>query len=160
VIHKRLRLAGPLRKLLDVSDVEQEVWEYFFVHVLGTHRFKRPQQLWAYLGQVAAHRVLVAQRRYLQSQKRDLRREQPLEATEGEVPAPLLAPMPSPEQMASARDLWQRLLRGRRLWERQALCLLRDLYTHDEVASATGVSSKAIQRLVQTLRQELAVFMS
>jgi RNA polymerase sigma-70 factor (ECF subfamily) len=149
----RRRLSGPLRRVFDSTDFLQETWKDFYAKALDK-RFACPGQLLAFLASMAEVRLLQAQRRYLDSAKRDLRRQQPLEDSDADREQGPVTHQQTPDQIASARDECDHLLHGLAPEYQQALLMLRDGYTYQEIAELLGLNEKTVRRLLERLRHK------
>lgn len=148
----RRRLHHRLRRLFDPEDFSQEVWASFFSMPEKCIRFFANQRhLLAFLATIARNKVVEKQRQLLQTQKHDLVREISLSRLHPES-QPMDA-RNSPEQTATVRESWQTVLRNLSVLRRRVLEMLRDEYTHAEIAKSLGVSTKSIQRLLGEMRQ-------
>ncbi len=74
-----LRIDGPLRRRIDASDVLQDVY-LGASRRLDDYRQRRPCPFFLWLRMIAGERLIVAYRKHLGAQKRDVGREVPLDA--------------------------------------------------------------------------------
>jgi RNA polymerase sigma factor (sigma-70 family) len=147
----RRRLKSTLRSKFDSQDFVQAVWASFFAFQPGRYRFDRPEDLVAFLSEMARNKVVEAVRQRLCSQKYDVNREQPL--GESECPAgPPVCRQPAPEEIAIAREEWQRLLQDQPIHYQRILEMVRGGHRRQEVARDLGVSEKTVHRVLRKLQ--------
>jgi RNA polymerase sigma factor (sigma-70 family) len=150
----RRRLHHRLRPLYDSLDFSQDVWGSFF-RVSRACTFQGPDELIAYLSDMAYKKVADAYRHRLCTEKRNGCREEPLplptEDGRGDEPA---VSQPTPSQVAVANERWEDMLRGLPPEYQRMLELLREGYTHEEIAQNLGTYTKVIQRLLQKLEKK------
>jgi RNA polymerase sigma factor (sigma-70 family) len=146
----RRRLARQLRRYFDSADFIQSVWGSFFTSPRD-YRFDSPQALVAFLSRIAYNKVAEKTRQRLGTLRHDARREVPLD----EAAAPVPAPTPTPSQHARAAECWDGLTRGLPPRHRQALELIREGHTHEEIADSLGIDRSTISRLLKRLTRRL-----
>jgi RNA polymerase sigma factor (sigma-70 family) len=144
----RRRLTPRLRDRFDSQDFMQSVWANFFRAPGRAADFSTPEDLVAFLVHVARCKVINAVRHDLVAGKRDRNRER---LGADSVDTPLAGPGPSPSQVAIAHERWDQLLNGQPEHYRRALELLRQGYSHDEIAQRVGVHPKAFKRFLRRL---------
>jgi RNA polymerase sigma factor (sigma-70 family) len=147
----RKRLAIPLRRFFDSHDFLQDVWVAFYAAPPAPDAFRQSEQLVRYLASIATHKVTDAFRQRLQTAKNNANRQVALDEimqAQREEPA---ARTPTPSELIVEREQWERLVAGQTPQNRWILELLRDGYTHEQVAQVVNISPKTVQRLVQTL---------
>lgn len=147
----RRRLNSKLRPKYNTSDFVQAVWASFFCGRDQWDRFQHSGDFVAFLTKMARNKVLDECRQRLQTQKRDVAREQPMfsEASE-EIPLPGREPAPS--QIAIRNEQWQRLLEGLPSQYRQILELRVAGETQEEIARVLGVSDRTVRRVLSKLQ--------
>jgi len=151
----RRRLHRSLRTRLDSEDFVQAVWASFFAHRSKIEEFEKSEQLVAFLARVASNKVIEECRRYLDTQKHDIKREQRLEAGETERPPDLAAREPSPSAVAMANEQWLRLLEGQPI-HYQRIVEMRALgATYEEIARELGMNERNVRRFIQKLSQRM-----
>jgi RNA polymerase sigma factor (sigma-70 family) len=141
-IRRALDARRTLRRFFDSDDVMQEIWADFLEDVPRRPHFELPQGLEAYLVRMARNFVENIVAKYLDAQKRDLRRDVPLEG----------AAEPSIRSFVGAllaQDEFDNLLRAQAPKLREALCLLRDGHTQQEAARRLGISPRTLSRMLQ-----------
>jgi RNA polymerase sigma factor (sigma-70 family) len=147
----RLRLerrehAHRLRRVIDSADILQSVWADFFDRCLRRESFASPDELVAFLSQMARHKGDASIRKHLNAEKRSLTRQVALEPE-------LANRLPAPQQAIDASDEFQHLLDSLpRDWEQQALLLLRDGHSQEEVAALLHIDVRTLRRLLERLR--------
>jgi RNA polymerase sigma factor (sigma-70 family) len=135
------------------------VWASFFQIPPEQYTFATPDDLIAFLSRIALNKVVDETRKRLQTHKRDVNREQSLDVpppAEGEeFPADPPGRQPTPSQIAIAEEHWVQMLEGQGPRDRRVLELLRQGYTHREIADKVGTHPKVIQRLLKKLLERL-----
>jgi RNA polymerase sigma factor (sigma-70 family) len=152
----RHRLKQPLRSQYDSSDVMQMVWQDFFTKCVHEQAFESMEQLVRYLAGIAKHKMLEIERRYLDTQKRDLKRRLRLDSPAISEERDLIDHRPSPEKMAADRDECDRLFAGLPPEMRKFGDMLLDGCTYTEIAAEFGWSARSVRRLVEDVRQREA----
>ena len=110
VIRRRLR--RELRPKFDSQDFVQAVWASFFANRELIGEFQRPEDLVAYLGAIAANKVVNQHRSCLGAASRDVRRERSIDDSQTLNKRRLIAKAPTPSQIAMADEQLARLLNG------------------------------------------------
>jgi RNA polymerase sigma factor (sigma-70 family) len=147
----RLRLMRRLRSKYDPLDLVHDVWASFFAAPPCDRQFDRPEEVIAYLEELARRKVIKVVR-HGTTEKRDVTRE--LRFPDGSSYLGLKARDPSPSQELRAKEEWQRLVRAvkeappRHL---RILTLLRHGLTHREIAARLNTNEKTVQRLIRRL---------
>jgi RNA polymerase sigma factor (sigma-70 family) len=150
----RQRLHQRLRPQFDSLDFQQDVWASFFGGDPNRYRFECPEALVRFLCEIAHNKVVEMIRQRLLSAKRDVNRERPLDHVYFEPVAPEVAARhPSPSQLAMANEKWERLLHKQPPHFRRILQLLRQGYTHLEIAKKLQLDPKTVQRFLQSLKE-------
>jgi DNA-directed RNA polymerase specialized sigma24 family protein len=144
-----------LRTQFDSTDFQQDVWASFFKMPPEQATFETPDELARYLTAMAGYKVADENRRRLHCRKHDLYRERPLPDLLVAQDEGIISPQPSPSQTAAAQERWEHLMRDPSPVARQVLTLLRDGYSHDQIANLTGLHVKAIQRYVRKVKERL-----
>lgn len=147
----RRRLHPRLRPQYDSQDFVQDVWKSFLA-AQDRLRFNSPHELVEFLVRVARNKVVDVYRERFETAKRDITREQSLDAAGGAVPTH----QPTPSQWAIAGEQWDRLVREFPAY-RVILERLRAGYTLPEIASAAGVSLSTVNRIVRRVRDVTGV---
>jgi RNA polymerase sigma-70 factor (ECF subfamily) len=150
----RRRLDQRLRPEYDSLDFLQEVWSSFF-RTAQDCTFQKPDDLIAFLANMACHKITDAER-HRQSTRGGLAGEEPLpQPTEDDRGHELpVRRQPTPSQVAVANEQWENLLRGLPPEYQRMLELLRQGYTHEEIAQNLGIYTKVIQRLLERLERK------
>jgi RNA polymerase sigma-70 factor (ECF subfamily) len=146
----RRQLHHLLRTQYDSVDFLQAVWASFFLVAPERYTFTSPEELIAFLSQMAYNKVADVFRHRFQTDKQNIYREQ---RQGGEDPrlADVPGRGPSPSQVAIAHEHWERLLQGQPPQYRRVLEMLRQGHTHQEIAEQLDVHPKVIQRLLRKL---------
>jgi RNA polymerase sigma factor (sigma-70 family) len=151
----RRKMIRSLRSRFDSQDFVQAVWASFFAFQPDRYRFDRPEELVAFLTEMARNKVVEVVRQRLQTEKHNVNRERSLEGEESPVDLPNLS-QPSPDEVAIAREEWQRLLESQPAHYQQILQMLRGGHARQEVARDLGLSEKTIHRVVRKLQPRSA----
>lgn len=147
----RRRLHQKMRPKYDSQDFCQAVWASFFA-LSQDFVFEQPEQLLAFLGDLARNKVVEAIRQRLIAKKYNIGREVPLSRIPN-VPEDnnLAGREPTPSAIAVAREEWERLMTQQPEKHQRILALLHKGQTHEQVARQLGLSEKSIQRLLRKL---------
>jgi RNA polymerase sigma factor (sigma-70 family) len=144
----RRRLHRKLRSKFDSLDFQQDVWASFFADQ-PQKTFERPEALAAFLAKLARNKVLMAVRQRCRLQKYNVHREHSLDGSAACQAGGVAAPEPTPSQLAVAREKWDQLLEGRPPRHQHILILLRQGYTHKQIAQELGVDERTVRRVVR-----------
>ncbi len=147
-----------MRSQFDSFDFVQSVWASFFDVPAREYTFETPDALIKFLARTAHNKVVDQARKGLGTQKRDLTREQSLDARRGENTAlgeQLHVRGPSPSQLAIASELREHLLEGQPPEFQRALEMLRRGHDKGEIAAVLGMHPKLLQRVLQELRRKV-----
>lgn len=150
----RRRLHPDLRTHFDSLDFVQDVWASFLAVPRERFNFDTSDALRQFLTQVALNKVGETYRQRFCTEKRNIRREVPLEQT---TPcgcrSDLVSADPTPSWVAIAAEEWEQLLNRFPAGHRAVLVRLREGWTHDEIAEMTGVSRSTIKRIIRRLKE-------
>jgi DNA-directed RNA polymerase specialized sigma24 family protein len=151
----RAQLHHRLRPQFDSIDFQQDVWASFFCGAPKGYKFKSPEALIRFLSEMAHNKVVEVFRARMLSFKHDLNRECSLDHVPAGEKAPEIASRhPTPSQVAMAKEEWDRLLNKQPVHHRRILELLRLGHTHEEIARQLCLSSKMVQRVIHSLKQQ------
>jgi RNA polymerase sigma-70 factor (ECF subfamily) len=151
----RARLPRALRSQFDTMDFVQAVWASVLTNDgPDLARFDNSRRLRGYLAKVATNKVFQEHRRRTQTQKFDLRRQEPLfiRSSGREVLRPLVSPGPTPSQDAQAGDRLAQITEGCSNSVRKIIELRRQGMTYAEIAEEAGVHVDAVRRKVEPIR--------
>jgi RNA polymerase sigma-70 factor (ECF subfamily) len=146
----RQKLNVHLRPVFDSLDFLQEVWSSFFTGEMD-QKFRDPNALITFLVRMARNKVVEEVRRRLGGGKSDLMREHSLDGSARFEAAGLTADVPTPGEQAVANEEWERLVKGRPFHHVRILELLRQGYTHGEIAADLGVNERTVRRLINKI---------
>jgi RNA polymerase sigma factor (sigma-70 family) len=158
----RASLPRSVRLRLDSQDFAQILWASLLLGGTDLTRLETPEQLIAFLARAAKNKVVDATRHYLETQKQDMRREQPLEDVSrtvggrGMVQAFPRARDPSPSEHASMRERWGRALSELSERDRQILQLRLKRYTFAQIGLELTVDEWTARRAMQQLIEKLS----
>ena len=141
----RQHLNAHLRATHEPDDLLQAVWLDFFSRAVAEHRFSTPEHLYAFLKGMCLHQIHRVHREQLETQKRDRKRHV-------ELPD-LPQPDDGPERLAEAADQWEAFLHELTPQWRRGVTMLRDGYSHREVADSLGVSERSLARCLARIRR-------
>jgi RNA polymerase sigma-70 factor (ECF subfamily) len=144
----RRRLSKQLRSKYDSLDFEQDVWKSFFSNLPAAALLQSPSDLVAHLTRVAQNKVADAIRRQLGTQKRNLNREQALD-TQGPGATELAAAsQPTPSEVVSRGEQWDKLLENQPKVYRRVLVLAREGKDVSEIASELQIHRRTVRRII------------
>jgi RNA polymerase sigma factor (sigma-70 family) len=149
----RRMLPKELRPLFDSKDFVQEVWVRVLNAKFEDLSFNTPQDLVAFFTKVAQHVLINEARRRLQTQKYDVRRTCSLDSATVCLDEDLVARQPSPEELAMAREEWDRLLEDLPPRHQEVFELLKQGYNHKEIAERLGLHPRTVRRLIVEVAQ-------
>src|SRR5262245_26543427 len=147
----RRRLDPRLRSQFDSVDFLQSALASFFALEPQRYHFPGPEALIAFLAKVAERKVIEAYRHRLQTQRYGAAREYPLEHSEDGPETEPAGRVPTPSQVAVAQEEWDRLRADLPEHYQRILNLLRQEYTHEEIARAMGLNQRTVRRVVRLL---------
>jgi RNA polymerase sigma-70 factor (ECF subfamily) len=145
----RQKLDVSMRSIFDSLDFLQDVWASFFAGELD-HTFNDPAALIKFLVCMARNKVTDEIRRRLNG-KFNLNREHSLDGSARFEASKLRSLEPTPAENVAAKEDWERLLKGLPFHHQRILKMLREGYTHKEIAAELGLHEKTIRRLIQKL---------
>jgi RNA polymerase sigma factor (sigma-70 family) len=149
----RRRLDERLRPLFDSVDFVQEVWLAVF-----SERFQQAcqseKQFLAFLMGTAERKVLMANRKYLDTQKTSRKRQVPLDSPAVCPDRDLQSREPAPHENVQADELWERIRSGAGAKHQVIVELLRLGDSFKAIADAIGLSEKTIRRVVAQLEAQ------
>jgi RNA polymerase sigma factor (sigma-70 family) len=151
----RRKLHQPLRTRFDSQDFIQEVWQSFFATEVLRREFETPDELQAFLSEIARNKV-ASEYRHAGAQKRSIERNQSLDDSQVVNEGKLAARTATPSQVVMAEEQWEQLIHSQPPQYQNMLALLRQGHTHEDIARMLGVSTKAIQRLLRRIDPRLA----
>jgi RNA polymerase sigma factor (sigma-70 family) len=149
----RRQLNPRLRTKFDSQDFVQAVWASFFAVAPDRCEFGRPQDLAVFLARMAENKVVDVVRQRLQTQRHDVKRETPLDDGQNNFADCLAARQPTAEEVAVAREEWERLLRDQPEEHRRVLDLLRRGYGRGEVARELSLNARTMYRILRRIEK-------
>jgi len=147
----RCRLPKLLQTLYDAADVLQEVWKDFFFKRINRQVFQTEAELNYYLTGMARHIILELERRHYDTQKRNIRCQLPLERAVKSQDRKLIDWRPSPEDLLTDKEQWERILQLLAPRSRQAVRMLLTGHTQLEVIAILGMSKRLLRRLLERI---------
>jgi RNA polymerase sigma-70 factor (ECF subfamily) len=144
----RRRLSKQLRSKYDSLDFEQDVWKSFFGNLPAAQLLQTPDDLVAHLTRVAQNKVIDATRRQLVGQKRNVNREQSLDREALESPALAAVGQPTPSEVVSRGEWWDRLLENQPTVYRRVLVLAREGKDLNEIAAELQIHRRTVRRII------------
>jgi RNA polymerase sigma factor (sigma-70 family) len=147
----RRRLNKEIRSKFDSLDFVQDVWASFFAKPRGQGSFHDAQKLVAFLTRVARNKVVSAARQRLVGQKYNVNRECSLDNSTFGGPGQVAAEQPTPSEVVTGREQWDRLLDGQPLVYKRILVLLSEGRTHNEIAAEMSVHPRTVRRVIDKL---------
>lgn len=153
----RRGLHDRLRTQFDSLDFVNDVWASVIDLPPDRYAFDTPADLAAFLGRVAHNKVTDVFRQRFRTQKYAVGREEtaPPPGRDDSTTAQVAGGDPTPSLVAIAAERWAGLVAKLPPAHRPILERLRDGYTYDEIAAATGVSVSTVNRVVSRLKAVL-----
>jgi RNA polymerase sigma-70 factor (ECF subfamily) len=151
----RRRLSKRLRTKFDSLDFVQDVWASFFANPPAGHLFDGPDQLVAFLTQVARNKVVDATRQRLVGQKFSVNREQSLDNSTIGGPGEVQGNQSTPSEIVGRREQWDQLLQEQPLVYRGILVLWREGKARSEIAAELGIHPRTVQRVIEKVLPRL-----
>lgn len=145
----RRRLSKKVRSKFDSLDIAQDVWASFFATQPLERKFHSQGELIAFLCQLARNKTIDVVRQGLNTQKRDVTREQSIDDSrrfDKDVLADVAQRTPS--QILMSQEEWGEFLRSQPLVYRQIFVFLREGRTQEQIAAELGISVKTVNRVV------------
>jgi DNA-directed RNA polymerase specialized sigma24 family protein len=124
------------------------VWCDFFTRRVKDESLDSPDALLRLLHRMAVNKVKETHRRHLDCQKRSLHRQAPL-------PADVVDPRPSVEQIVAAEDELSSILQGVQGNYRKAVLLVQLGYPPTSAARLAEVPARVFERMVENARHQL-----
>jgi RNA polymerase sigma factor (sigma-70 family) len=160
----RASLPAAIRPKFDSQDFIQIVWTSLLLKRTYLARLENPQQLIGILAAAARHKVIDAYRRYTTTEARNIRLERSLDSPSGEKregrnkraeASDLALRDPTPSQIASLREQWQRLLDQSSARDRKILALRMKGLSYQAIGDQVGVSFNTVRRTLDRLIDQL-----
>jgi RNA polymerase sigma factor (sigma-70 family) len=151
----RRHLAHDARRLVDSTDVTQSVWCDFFTHQLPNRQFADEQELRLCLRLLSRYKALCANRRYLNSQRRDLRRDCPLEELSEEARQRLVDPHATAAETLEIQEALETAIACLSPRDQTVLVLIGEGYTYQEIAERVGCTERSVQRILSRVLEFL-----
>jgi RNA polymerase sigma factor (sigma-70 family) len=148
----RKRLPQELRKAFDSQDFVQLAWGTVFRHRTRLCRFEKPAEFIAFLAAVAANKVRAEVRRRLHHQRHNVNFERPL----GQAADWLIAAVPTPSQVAIAREQWFRILDNQPPHYQEIVRLRYLGHRSREIADRVGLDEGTVRRVLRNLLKHAA----
>jgi RNA polymerase sigma factor (sigma-70 family) len=146
----RRKMHRALRTRFDSQDFVQAVWASFIAFVPERYDFDRPEELIAFLTQMAQNKVIEAVRQRILTQKYAASREISMSLSCPAV-ARFEARQPTAEQILIAREEWQLLIERQPDDHQQMLLMLGGGRGQREVARELGLNEKTVYRVLRKL---------
>lgn len=153
----RRHLDPRLRTQADSQDFLQLVWTSFFQTSPEQYTFTDPNSLVNFLIRLARNKMTDAFREKIATDKRNAERVHSLDAPPEGQPSQVAIRQPTPSQQVIAEEQWQRLVQGLHPQPRRVLEMLRQGYSHREIAAELRCSARYIARLIQKLYKKMGL---
>jgi DNA-directed RNA polymerase specialized sigma24 family protein len=147
----RRSLNKSLRSKFDSQDFVQAVWASFFAFEPQRIAFEGPNDLVAFLTNMARNKVVEAVRQRLQTQRYNVNRERALDHSGLARTKDLVAEQPSPDEIAIAREEWERFLASQTPEHLGIIERLVDGQDRLDIARDLGLNEKTIRRVARKL---------
>ena len=147
-----------LRSQFDTMDFVQAVWTSVLTKDgPDLTKFDNTVRLRGFLAKVATNKVYQEHRRCTQTQKYDLKRQEPLYIRHGgrEIPRSVAAPGPTPSQDAQAGERLAQITEGCSDSVLQIVAFRQQGMTYAEIAERLNLHIDAVRRKVEPIRQRL-----
>ncbi|HEV3417763.1 MAG TPA: sigma-70 family RNA polymerase sigma factor [Pirellulales bacterium] len=148
----RRNLDPRLRPKFDSVDFVQAVWASFFREPAHIREFETPKQIIQYLAATARFKVMDETRRRLYSQKHDVSRERPLDDSTVDSD-PRIASGYDPQDIAIAREVWNRLIAGQTTRHQQIVRLRFAGASYPEIAERLEITERTARSVIERLLQ-------
>ncbi len=150
----RRRMNQQLRSQFDSQDYVQAVWASFFAHREKISRFGSPEELLAFLQQVANNKVIDDVRRFY-TKKKNIRRNRSIESTVAKTGDMPQDDSPTASEVAVANEQLTRFLQGQPERNRQIIELRIAGETYTEIARKLNLNERTARRVVASLSPRL-----
>jgi RNA polymerase sigma factor (sigma-70 family) len=148
----RRNLDPRLRPKFDSVDFVQAVWASFFREPAQIRAFETPKQIIGYLAATARFKVMDETRRCLHSQKHNINRERPLDDSTVKSD-PRIASGANPQDIAIAREVWNRLMAGQTTRHQQIVRLRFAGASYLEIAKTLDIAERTARSVIERLLQ-------
>jgi len=150
----RRHLGQRMRNRFDSEDFLQAVWATLFVKPTAFDHLENEEQLKAFLTQIAFHKVIDERRANTLVQKRDIKRELPLNSAESKNQSPA-ANAATPSQVMMADEELEKIqaeLPEKLQW--MIDCRLKGMTFH-AIAEQGGVHERTVRRVFERVRRKI-----
>lgn len=160
VVRRRLPLRDRMRAKFDSMDFVQDVWASFLCDPTSLPEFDGVSDLVNYLWAMTNNKVGMERRRRYNTDKWDVRRENPLTDANADSNVQTDRELPdcrqsTPSQIAMERELWGNWMRHLKARDCEILRMRREGASFEEIADRLQINEKTPRRLVDRLRKEL-----
>src|SRR5262245_15149672 len=139
-----------LRRLYGSDDFLQSVWGSFFTRPPKPCTIRSELELERYLSAMARNKVIETGRQRLHTLKHAAVAQRPWTL---EVDRAAVGREPTPSQAAMAEERWDKIRSPLPPLQQEMLDMLRQGYTHREIAHRYNIHPKVIQRLLRCLTE-------
>jgi RNA polymerase sigma factor (sigma-70 family) len=149
----RRRLNARLRSRFDTQDFVQAIWASFFARLPTIRRVEQPHVALRFLERLARNKLVDEHRRFLRTEKRDLRREicaDDLTVTRVVGRRPL-----RPSEVAVAREEYSRLVDGSPAHYQRILELRVSGESVGQIGRRLQMNERSIRRVLRRFAQRL-----
>jgi RNA polymerase sigma factor (sigma-70 family) len=147
----RWRMHRKLRSKFDSQDFVQSVWASFFALPLKQYQFGQPEELAHFLTGLAQNKMVDAVRQRVWGVRYAVHREE-VSLNASHAPAEiseLPAPAPTPEEIAIAKEEWQKVLADQPTHHQAILTAVANGKSLRELAAEIGVTERTIRRVLR-----------
>jgi RNA polymerase sigma factor (sigma-70 family) len=148
IIRSRLRRAhwyARCQRRFGDSDLCQEAWKTLHIKLAEVDEHLTPELFLFWVTRVSDNLVRHAHRDHCLTEKRAVDREEP-------IPTSLQRCDRPPDQVVEAKDAWDSWLDTLPPERRRLAMMLRQGHTHEEVATALGLSVRTVERWFDEMR--------
>lgn len=150
----RRKLHPRMRNHYDSQDFLQDVWSSFYAMTPEAWNFETADQLCAFLGDLAAKKVVDRFRQRFTTANQGLDRIRSLDGSAALAANNQSAPDPTPSRVAMAREQLERLLDGQTDDFQRLILLAASGRTSDEIAQELKLPARTVRRLLENFREE------
>ncbi|QDT49132.1 RNA polymerase sigma factor [Symmachiella dynata] len=151
----RSRLSNEIQTVVDPEDVVQSAYRTFFCNAgQRSYTLSRGGDLWRLLAAITVHKVL-RQVEFHQAQKRSIGAVRSIGGSSWSIRPEIIARDPSPEEALAIAEELEDLMRQLRPKYQVILELRLKGESVEDIAAATGRTTRTVQRVMQGIRKDL-----
>jgi RNA polymerase sigma factor (sigma-70 family) len=155
-IRRRLKRSPEVRTVWDSDDFMQRTRAKLFKIDFDQKHFENPQALLAYLTRTAKNEVGQEGRKLSRQAKMAGFEGQAVKKVSADTLGEIADKAPDPAAEVETEELWQTVLDSFPPTGGKVAVLLRDGYTHDEIAKELNICDRIVRRVVAELKEKLS----